>query len=179
MDKLKLMTGAMASCAREVISAWESRAAAAGGGEVTVGVGRQFTELTADVISHTAFGSSYREGKQVFISQRELQMMAFTSMNGSRVPGMPTKSNRRRWSLERKVRDTLMAIIDGRLKQAKNNSRGYGSDLLGLMLEANAAGEGDGKSAMSMDEIIDECKTFFFARQDTVRIEDLEQGLEE
>jgi PHYB activation tagged suppressor 1 len=165
MDKLKSMTGAMAACAGEVIRAWEARAA---GGEVTVEVGQQFTELTADVISHTAFGSSYLRGRKVFAAQRELQHIAFASINNVRVPGMgyaPTKANVRRWRLERKVRDTLMAIIGERLAAA-GEARGYGTDLLGLMLEANADGAG-GKRAMSMDEIIDECKTFFFAGHDT------------
>ncbi|KAF8733167.1 hypothetical protein HU200_015542 [Digitaria exilis] len=170
MDKLKLMTGAMAACAGEVIRSWESRAAATTTGEVTVEVGHQFTELTADVISHTAFGSSYKQGKEVFLAQRELQFIAFTSLNTNRfVPGAqyaPTKSNLRRWRLERKVRDTLVSIIDERMAAAKEEgSGGYGRDLLGLMLEANA-GE-DGKRAMSRDEIIDECKTFFFAGHDT------------
>ncbi|XP_066377387.1 cytochrome P450 709B2-like [Miscanthus floridulus] len=172
MDKLKSMTGAMAACAAEVIRAWEPRAAASGDGEgVTVEVGHQFTELTADVISHTAFGSSYRQGKEVFLAQRELQFIAFASINSVRVPGMqyvPTKANVRRWQLERTVRGTLMAIIGERLAAAKE-ARGYGSDLLGLMLEANAAGDDGDKrqQAMTMDEIIDECKTFFFAGHDT------------
>jgi PHYB activation tagged suppressor 1 len=57
-----------------------------------------------------------------------------------------------------------MAIIGERLASAKK-ARGYGTDLLGLMLEANA-GDG-GQTVMSMDEIIDACKTFFFAEHDT------------
>ncbi|XP_039807106.1 cytochrome P450 709B2-like [Panicum virgatum] len=168
MDKLKMMTGAVAACAGEVIRAWQARAAAAGG-EATVEVGQQFTELTADVISHTAFGSSYRRGKEVFLAQRELQHIALAAITSARrVPGMeyaPTKANVRRWQLERKVRDTLMAIIGERL-DAAGEARGYGTDLLGLMLEANAGG-GGGKAVMSMEEIIDECKTFFFAGHDT------------
>ena len=168
MDKLKMMTGAMAACAAEVIRAWEARAASAAGGEVTVEVGEQFAELTADVISHTAFGSSYRRGKEVFLAQRELQHIALAAITSARrVPGMeyaPTKANVRRWQLERKVRDTLTAIIGERL-YAAGEARGYGTDLLGLMLEANAGG--GGKAVMSMDEIIDECKTFFFAGHDT------------
>nr|TKW19753.1 hypothetical protein SEVIR_4G040901v2 [Setaria viridis] len=84
-NKLKAMAGVVAACAGEVIRSWE--AAAAVGGEVTVEVGQQFMELTADVISRTAFGSSYRQGKEVFLAQRELQLMAFAS-NRVRVPGM-------------------------------------------------------------------------------------------
>ncbi|KAL6861167.1 hypothetical protein ACP4OV_016867 [Aristida adscensionis] len=169
MDKLKSMTGTMAACAGEVIRAWEARAAAAAGGAVTLEVGQLFQELTADVISHTAFGSSYRQGKEVFLAQRELQFIAFASINNVRVPGLkyaPTKGNVRRWKLERKVRGTLMSVIDERQAAAKE-AKGYGTDLLGLMLEANAAGDGGGRRIMSMDEIIDECKTFFFAGHDT------------
>ncbi|KAL6861891.1 hypothetical protein ACP4OV_017591 [Aristida adscensionis] len=161
MDKIKSMTGTMAACAGEVISEWAARAA---GGAATVEVGKQFQELTADVISHTAFGSSYRQGKEVFLAQRELQFMAFASIDNVRVPGLkyvPTKGNVRQWQLERKVRGMLMAVIDER------QAMGYGTDLLGLMLEANAAGDDTGRRIMSMDEIIDECKTFFFAGHDS------------
>uniref|UniRef100_A0ACD5ZQM3 Uncharacterized protein n=1 Tax=Avena sativa TaxID=4498 RepID=A0ACD5ZQM3_AVESA len=169
MDKLKVMARTMAECAGEVVGAWEARAAAASGGVARVeDVGQQFVELTADVISHTAFGSSYREGKEVFVAQRELQYIAFSTINNVRVPGLeyvPTKTNVRRWQLNKKVRSTLMAIIDERQAAAKA-AKGYGNDLLGLMLEANAGSEGQ-KAIMSMDEIIDECKTFFFAGHDT------------
>ncbi|CAL5044597.1 unnamed protein product [Urochloa decumbens] len=173
MDKLKSMAGTMAACAGEVVQDWEARVATAPGGKATVEVGQQFTELTADVISHTAFGSSFRRGKEVFMAQRELQGIAFAAINSVRFPGMgyvPTKANLRRWRLERKVRGTLMDIIRERVAAA-GEARGYGSDLLGLMLEANAAAGAASKKAaaaiMSMDEIIDECKTFFFAGHDT------------
>uniref|UniRef100_A0A0E0DY84 Cytochrome P450 n=1 Tax=Oryza meridionalis TaxID=40149 RepID=A0A0E0DY84_9ORYZ len=182
MDKLRMMTKTMAECAREVIRAWEARAAAADGERmVQVEVGEQFQELTADVISHTAFGSSYREGKEVFVAQRELQSIAFSTINSTRFPGsqyIPTKTNLRRRHLAKKtnlrrrhlakkVRGTLMAIIRERqAAAAAKEDRGYGNDLLGLMLEANAAA-GGGEKSMTMDEIVDECKTFFFAGHDT------------
>ncbi|KAJ1274544.1 hypothetical protein BS78_05G069900 [Paspalum vaginatum] len=139
-----------------------------------VEVGRCFRELTADVISRTAFGSSYRRGKEVFLAQRELLLDAMAAMDGVRVPGaqyLPTRANVRRWQLERKVRTTLRGIVDERLAAAARESElsqspgGYGTDLLGLMLRANAA---QGRRAvMRMDEIIDECKTFFFAGHET------------
>lgn len=166
-----MMTKTMAECAGEVILAWEVRAAASGERRpVQVEVGQQFQELTADVISHTAFGRSYREGKEVFLAQRELQYLAFSTISSVHVPGLkyaPTKTNVRRWQLERKVRGTLMEIINERQATAKD-ARGYGNDLLGLMLEANASAGDDGRRIMiTMDEIIDECKTFFFAGHET------------
>ncbi|XP_037469601.1 cytochrome P450 709B2-like [Triticum dicoccoides] len=172
MDKLKMMTRTMAECAGEMVRPWEARGAASGGGVALVDdVGQQFVELTADVISHTAFGSSYREGKEVFVAQRELQYIAVSTINNVRVPGLeylPTKTTLRRRQLTGKVRGTLMAIIRERQAAAKE-AKGYGNDLLGLMLEANtSAGAGGQKvAAMSMDDIIDECKTFFFAGHDT------------
>ncbi|KAJ1274528.1 hypothetical protein BS78_05G069400 [Paspalum vaginatum] len=98
VDKVKMMAGAMAACAGEVVRAG-AEAAAAAGGEATVEVGRHFRELTADVISRTAFGSSYRRGKEAFLGQRELLLVAMAAMDGVRVPGaqyVPTRANVRR-----------------------------------------------------------------------------------
>ncbi|KAJ1274634.1 hypothetical protein BS78_05G076500 [Paspalum vaginatum] len=164
VDKVKMMAGAMAACAGEVVRAW-AEAAAAAGGEATVEVGRHFRELTADVISRTAFGSSYRRGNEAFLVQRELLLVAMTAMDGVCVPGaqyVPTRANVRRWQLERKVRTTLKGI-----SQSSPMGMGYGTDLLGLMLKGNAAGQSQRRVVMTMDEIIDECKTFFFAGHET------------
>jgi PHYB activation tagged suppressor 1 len=68
------------------------------------------------------------------------------------------------WKLDREVRATLTKIITNRL--AAKDKAGYGNDLLGLMLEACAPKHG-GEQLLSMDEIIDECKTFFFSGQET------------
>jgi hypothetical protein len=47
----------------------------------------EFRALTADIISHTAFGSSYNEGKEVFELQRELQEMAAKAERSVFIPG--------------------------------------------------------------------------------------------
>lgn len=57
-----------------------------------------------------------------------------------------------------------MGIIRDRLGR-NDDDLGCGNDLLGLMLEA-ATGKQD-EQKMSMDEIIDECKTFFIAGHET------------
>uniref|UniRef100_A0A0D9X1X1 Cytochrome P450 n=1 Tax=Leersia perrieri TaxID=77586 RepID=A0A0D9X1X1_9ORYZ len=168
MDKLKLMTNTMTDCAMSMVSDWESELKK-GGVAAEIEVSRRFEELTADVISHTAFGSSYKEGKQVFLAQRDLQYIAVSTFFTIQIPGfsyLPTRKNLKTWSLDKKVRNMLMDIINTRL--ANKETAGYGNDLLGLMLEACTPEEhGESQPLLSMDEIIAECKTFFFAGHDT------------
>ncbi|KAG2647046.1 hypothetical protein PVAP13_2KG536100, partial [Panicum virgatum] len=167
----KMMTATMADCARSMVTGWEAQLASQqkeGCHQVTIELSDQFEELTADVISHTAFGSSYKEGKQVFQALKELQFITFSTLFNVQIPGfryLPTEKNRRMWKLDKEVRTTLVKIIKNRLA-AREEKAGYGNDLLGLMLEACAPEHG-GDQLLSMDEIIDECKTFFFAGQET------------
>ncbi|XP_048555198.1 cytochrome P450 709B1-like [Triticum urartu] len=165
MDKLKMMTVTMSDCAGSMMSEWTAKMEK--GGSVEIELSHQFEELTADVISHTAFGSSYEQGKKVFLAQKELQFLAFSTVFNVQIPALrylPTEKNLRIWKLDKEVRTMLMNIIKTRL--ATKDTMGYGNDLLGLMLEACAA-EGGHNPILSMDEIIDECKTFFFAGHDT------------
>ncbi|XP_047069799.1 cytochrome P450 709B2-like [Lolium rigidum] len=165
MDKLKMMTVTMSDCAGSMMSEWKAKLDK--GADVEIELSSQFEELTADVISHTAFGSSYTEGKKVFLAQRELQFLAFSTVYNVQIPGfryLPTKKNLQISKLDKEVRTMLMNIIKSRL--AAKDTMGYGNDLLGLMLEACAPEHGE-NPLLSMDEIIDECKTFFFAGHDT------------
>ncbi|CAM0906937.1 unnamed protein product [Alopecurus aequalis] len=165
MDKLKMMTVTMSDCAESMMSEWKAKLEK--GGQVEIELSRQFEELTADVISRTAFGSSYTEGGKVFLAQRELQFLAFSSAFNVQIPGfryLPSRKNLRIWKLDSEVRTMLMNIIKSRF--ATKDITGYGDDLLGLMLEACAPEHGR-IPLLSMDEIIDECKTFFFAGHDT------------
>ena len=75
-----------------------------------------------------------------------------------------SKKSMRVQKLDEKVRSMLMEIIQGRL--AEKDTKGFGNDLLGLMLEARAL-EQEGHQMLTTQEIVDECKTFFFAGQDT------------
>nr|APU50922.1 cytochrome P450 734A6 [Fritillaria cirrhosa] len=166
MDKLKMMTTKVAECTLSMFENWRDQAKHQRG---VVEVSQQFQELTADVISHTAFGSNYAGGKKVFLAQKELQAIVLATVNSVEIPGfkyLPTKRNVRKWKLVRRVKDTLMTIVQGRIV---SNGSSYGNDLLGLMLEACKT-EPNGKKgnlSMSMDEIIEECKTFFLAGHET------------
>lgn len=64
------------------------------------------------------------------------------------------------------MNNSIKRIIDVRLKaKSKNLESDYGNDLLGIMLTAARSNESEKK--MSIDEIIEECKTFFFAGHET------------
>nr|CAD1833787.1 unnamed protein product [Ananas comosus var. bracteatus] len=171
MDKLKMMTTKTAQIARSMMEEWETQMIQNENKEAEVDLSLQFQELTADVISHTAFGSSYKEGKEVFLAQKDLQILAMNNILNVQIPGfkyLPTSKNLQKWELERKVRTMLMQIIQSRLNMKET---GYGNDLLGLMLEAcTSTDHRDEKKEdyrLNMDEIIDECKTFFFAGHET------------
>jgi len=105
------------------------------------------------------------------LSAQELQELAFSAsldipapsrLRNLRLPA--SKKSMRVQKLDEKVRSMLMEIIQGRL--AEKDTKGFGNDLLGLMLEARAL-EQEGHQMLTTQEIVDECKTFFFAGQDT------------
>lgn len=80
------MTKKMAACTQSMLEQWQDQATQAEG-QKEIEVSSQFQELTADVISHTAFGSSYVEGKEVFLAQKELQTLAAESILNVNIPG--------------------------------------------------------------------------------------------
>uniref|UniRef100_A0A1D1YP79 Cytochrome P450 734A6 n=1 Tax=Anthurium amnicola TaxID=1678845 RepID=A0A1D1YP79_9ARAE len=169
MDKLKAMTKQMAECTISMFDGWRDQVIHEQGQGKEIEMSIQFQELTANVICRTAFGSSYAEGMEVFLAQKDLQLLAFTTAFDIILPGrqyLPTRANLRKWRLDRTVRGKLKSIIQRRLD---SNSSSYGNDLLGLMMDAcrTDSGGSQGNLTLNMDEIIDECKTFFFAGHET------------
>jgi len=138
-----------------------------------IDVHKEFIALTADIISHTAFGSSFNEGKEIFQLQRELEKMAFEAEHSIWIPGsqyIPTSKNRYAWQIDRRIREILNSIIQRRLepRTTVTSQVDYGNDLLGIMMAANKELGGIQRNlTLSMDEIMDECKLFFFAGHET------------
>lgn len=83
---------------------------------------------------------------------------------------LPTAVNRHRWSLNSRIQTALLQIIQNRIHSSKMEGADlYGDDLLGMMMAANKKElQGSQKNlSMSMQEIMDECKFFFFAGHET------------
>ncbi|KAH7299608.1 hypothetical protein KP509_24G020400 [Ceratopteris richardii] len=169
VDKLKAMAPTMGDLTVELMRKWEPHVKE----KEAINVAEEFQKLTADIIAHTAFGSSFAEGKVVFHLQHEQQVLISKLRSRIYIPGsqfFPTPENWRRKSIDKRIRKVLGQIIGKRMELGKaTRGDSYGNDLLGLMLAANQ-GVIDGNArglSMGLDELIDECKTFFFAGHET------------
>ncbi|XP_057870278.1 cytochrome P450 734A1-like [Cryptomeria japonica] len=174
MDILKGMIPTIVKSSAHMLDGWSKLILS---GESEVDVQKEFHDLTADVISRTAFGSSFTEGKHIFEMQTEQMILAADALRSVYIPGfrfLPTAKNRQRWNVDKEIRRSLRQIIDAREKTAiTEKTGGYGADLLGLMMsESKEQGRVNVQSngGLSTEEIIDECKTFYFVGHDTTSL---------
>ncbi|KAE8714088.1 putative GHMYB10 [Hibiscus syriacus] len=98
----------------------------------------EFQKLTADAISRTAFGSSYEEGKKIFEYQKELISLTLEAMQSSCIPG----------------------------KHGMRMEQERADDLLGMLFLAVQENT-NGAEGMTIDDVIEECKQFHLAGQET------------
>jgi PHYB activation tagged suppressor 1 len=79
---------------------------------------------------------------------------------------LPTKKNTSSWKLDKEIRKNLVTLI-GRRQEAADDEKlsGCAKDLLGLMI--NASSNGGKVSPITVNDIVEECKTFFFAGKQT------------
>ncbi|XP_010535014.1 PREDICTED: cytochrome P450 72A13-like [Tarenaya hassleriana] len=170
LEKIKNMVPAFYHCCSEVVQEWE-RLVADKGSSCEVDVWPWLVNMTADAISRTAFGSSYREGQMIFKLQAELAQLIAQTFQKAYFPGysyFPTKSNRRMKEIDREVRVLLGGIIDKRGKAREEGVEAPSDDLLGVLLESNyEQSKGNG---MSIEEVMRECKLFYFAGQETTAV---------
>ncbi|XP_052177323.1 cytochrome P450 72A397-like [Diospyros lotus] len=171
--KLKNMVLAMNQSCREMIRKWEALVSTSGGA-CELDVWPYFSNLAADVISRTAFGSNYEQGERIFRLQREQAMLAFQVLQSVYIPGsrfLPTKTNRRMKEIHGEVGALLRDVITKRERAIQEGDDHAEDDLLGILLKTNLKEiqeQGNKKqSGLSIEEVIEECKTFYFAGQET------------
>ncbi|KAG2372374.1 Cytochrome P450 [Vigna angularis] len=158
-------------CCDDLIRKWEEMLSFNGSSEIDVWPFLQ--NLASDVISRTAFGSSYEEGRRIFqllIEQSELTMQLMLKVY---IPGwrfVPTATHRRMKAIDREIKASLMDIINNREKALKAGEATK-NDLLDILLESNhkeIQEHGNNKNVgMNIEDVIGECKLFYFAGQET------------
>ncbi|XP_044454037.1 cytochrome P450 72A15-like [Triticum urartu] len=173
-EKLKRMLPAFSASCSELIDRWENLVTVSVGA-IELDVWSEFQDLSGEVISRAAFGVTNEEGRRIFQLQAEQAERLVQSFRTNYIPGfslLPTENNRRMKAINTEVKAILRGIIEKRQKYMKNGGTDK-DDLLGLLLESNMDySDADGKTnkGMTVEDVIDECKLFYFAGMETTAV---------
>uniref|UniRef100_A0A6N2NM84 Cytochrome P450 n=1 Tax=Salix viminalis TaxID=40686 RepID=A0A6N2NM84_SALVM len=140
-ERLKGMIPAFSACCCDLVQRWKKLAVPQGSCEMDVS--REFHILASDVIARAAFGSSYEEGKKIFDLQKDQVILSTEAFYSFYFPA-------------------LRNIIHKK-EQAMQNGDSGDADLLGLLLKCRDEADND----MTIEDVIEECKLFYFAGQET------------
>ncbi|CAA0382442.1 unnamed protein product [Arabidopsis thaliana] len=169
LEKIKNMVPAFHQSCSEIVGEWD-KLVTDKQSSCEVDIWPWLVSMTADVISRTAFGSSYKEGQRIFELQAELAQLIIQAFRKAIIPGhryLPTKGNRRMKAAAREIKFILRGIVNKRLR-AREAGEAPSDDLLGILLESNL-GQTKG-NGMSTEELMEECKLFYFAGQETTTV---------
>ncbi|XP_076941705.1 cytochrome P450 CYP72A219-like [Bidens hawaiensis] len=167
LQNLKIMFSAISSSCIDMVQKWQLLTV--GSSHTEVDVWPYIDNLAGDVISRTAFGSSYEEGQKIFRIQKEQIDLIFQMLIILQIPGrrfIPTHANKKFNQNVKELRSVLMAIINKR-KKAIEMGEGKQDDLLGMLLESNTKEIEEHGVGMSMEDVIEECKLFYVAGSET------------
>ncbi|KAL4035603.1 hypothetical protein IC575_004306 [Cucumis melo] len=179
VDNLKLLIPLVEESVVEMVEKWWSMAESVESSEVEIDVYDWFQTLTEDVITKTAFGSSYEDGKAIFKLQNQQMILASQAFQKVFIPGyrfLPTRTNINSWKLDKEIKKSLMKLIEGRKGNLEKKNWGMNEkrpkDLLGLMIQAsllnnNNNNNNNNNSSITVHDIVEECKSFFFAGKQT------------
>ncbi|KAH9723599.1 cytochrome P450 72A15 [Citrus sinensis] len=126
--------------------------------------------LTADVISRTAFGSNFEEGRKIFeVLSEQINLVTQASLFAY-IPGwrfVPNKLNRKLNSNHNEMGELVKGIVNKRKEALKVGKASNNGDLLGILMESNHKEIQEKETGMSIEEVIEECKLFYLAGQET------------
>ncbi|KAK4285810.1 hypothetical protein QN277_002457 [Acacia crassicarpa] len=173
-EKLKIMLPIFYESIDDMVCKWEKMLSLDGSCDIDVWPFLQ--NVTCDVISRTAFGSSYEEGKRIFELLKEQAELFVKLVFKLYIPGywfIPTGDKNRMTRNERDIRASLKGIIKKKEK-AMEAGEAPKDDLLGILLESNhkeIEQHGNSKDdVMTIEDVIEECKIFYFAGQETTSV---------
>ncbi|KAF8040372.1 hypothetical protein BT93_B2566 [Corymbia citriodora subsp. variegata] len=163
-ESLKNMVPVMVESVHMMLEKWKQQE----GKEIDVY--EEFKISTSEVISRTAFGSSYAEGRNIFEMLTNLGLLLSKNNLSMRFPGMSkiwkTADEIEAEKLETGVRDAILEIAKKReQKVMAGEADDYGNDFLGQLVKAYH--DEDESKRITVDDLVDECKTFYFAAQET------------
>ncbi|XP_042512841.1 cytokinin hydroxylase-like [Macadamia integrifolia] len=164
---LKAMATSMVESANKMLDQWANLIVSH---EPTIEVERDITSTAAEIIAKTVFGINDDNGRQVFEKLRAMQLALFKS---NRLVGVPfsklmhLKQTLESKSLGKEIDKLLLSIITSRKRR---NSFGDHHDLLGFLLADSENNQQGNKKKLTEQELVDECKTFFFGGHETTAL---------
>ncbi|GMN57790.1 hypothetical protein TIFTF001_026898 [Ficus carica] len=174
MEKVKHMLPAFYQSCVEMLDKWERSVDHEGRCELDIWPWLE--NMTGDVISRTAFGSSYEDGRRIFQLEKEQENLVLKAIQTVYIPGwryVPTKMNKRMKEIDYEIKSLVKNII---LKREKAMREGEApkDDLLGILMESNfreIREHGNNKNmGMSIEDVTEECKLFYFVGQETTSV---------
>lgn len=171
LEKLKNVLPLTHASCQKMTESWEQLLSKDGFCELDVWP--HLENLTCDVISRGAFGSSPEGGQKIFHLQKEYIDLLKELMQANYIPGLrflPTKVNRRAKAISKEVEALLMGIIEKRKLELEAGGSNK-ADLLGILLESNLKEiheQGNEKAkGLTTEEVVQECKLFYLAGAET------------
>nr|QNN89158.1 cytochrome P450 [Achyranthes bidentata] len=178
LENLKLMVPIMGKSVAHMLDKWSLMS---NSGKVELEVSEWFQNLTEEVITRTIFGSSFDDGNKIYKLQAKQIVFAAESFQKVFFPGyrfLPTKRNRTMWKLDREIETSLMRLISKRRENIIENRRELEEeaqgeeeshkDLLEYLIEASINTRNKSKEMRITEyDIVEECKSFFFAGKHT------------
>ncbi|PWZ55273.1 Cytochrome P450 709B2 [Zea mays] len=177
-ETIKSMSAVTAEVTKQMMQQWRGQIHGSEEESAEIDMIHAFNDLTSKVNGRVAFGTSHREVEEVIVLMREMQKLATAAtLDAPILWYLPTRRNLHVRRLNKQLRSKIMSIMQARLAADGADRRGGrggavsgGGDLLGLLLEAwtpQPQQHGNGGETLTTDEVIDECKTFFAAGQET------------
>lgn len=160
------MSSSMVESTSKMLDRWSSLI---NSGNPVIDVEREISSTAGEIIAKASFGLNYENGRKVFEKLRAMQLILF---NSNRYVGVPfSKLMNPKHTLEaiklgREIDSMLLSIINDR---TKSGDQYPSKDLLGILLEAKEVDGREGKTLRTR-ELVDECKTFFFAGHETTAL---------
>ncbi|KAI9083500.1 hypothetical protein K1719_034442 [Acacia pycnantha] len=175
LEQLKVLIPSFSQSSNDMIRKWENMLSSSSDGTCEMDVQPWIKNFTEDAISRTAFGSSFEEGRKIFELLSELGDLMMKNVFRYHNPlwsMIYAKEKTRMKEIDRMVEASLMVIIEKKEKAMKAGDTTK-RDLLGVLLESNhkeIEEQGRNKNnnvGLSMKDVIEECKLFYFAGQET------------
>ncbi|MBA0612372.1 hypothetical protein Godav_012978 [Gossypium davidsonii] len=159
------MTPAIIASVETMLKRWKGKE----GKEIEVF--QEFRLLTSEVISRTAFGSNYLEGEKIFAMLNKLSIIMGRNLFNTKIPLIS-----KLWKpadlleseeLAEEIKDCVIKIVRKREDKAVNGEAdSFDNNFLGLLI--NAYHDSDENNRLSLEDLVDECKTFYWTGHDTV-----------